>query len=141
MAHQASINRDNFKIDLIDKTGNTIDKKRMSSGEKQIYAFSMLEALGRTSGRNLPFIVDTPLGRLDSKHRTKLVKNFFPEIGEQVIVLSTDTEVDAQFYEDLSPYISKSYDIIYDEDKSCSSVQEGYFWTINEKEDKVELFA
>jgi DNA sulfur modification protein DndD len=101
----------------------------------------MLEALGRTSGRNLPFIVDTPLGRLDSKHRTKLVKNFFPEIGEQVIVLSTDTEVDAQFYEDLSPHISKSYDIIYDEDKSCSSVQEGYFWTINEKEDKVELFA
>ena len=141
MTHQANINRENFKIELIDKNGNIIDKKRMSSGEKQIYAFSMLEALGRISGRNLPFIIDTPLGRLDSIHRKKLINNFFPEIGEQVIVLSTDTEVGAQFYEDLSPHISKSYHMIFDDNKLGSVVQEGYFWPIKEKENKVELFA
>jgi len=141
MAHKVNINRSNCKIELIDKCGGIVDKKRISSGEKQIYAFSILEALGRVSGRNLPFIVDTPLGRLDSNHRSKLVKNFFPVIGEQVIILSTDTEVDENFYEELAPNISKSYEIRYSEDSSSSVIEEGYFWSENNKEKELELLA
>ena len=140
MAHKVRINPENFKIELIDKLGNTVNKKRISSGEKQIYAFSMLESLGKVSGRSLPFIVDTPLGRLDSNHRTRLVENFFPKIGEQVIVLSTDTEVDVEFYEALSPHIGKSYEIVYNESEGSSSVDSGYFWS-QHKEDKIELLA
>ena len=140
MAHKVRINPENFKIELIDKIGKTVNKKRISSGEKQIYAFSMLESLGKVSGRSLPFIVDTPLGRLDSNHRTRLVENFFPKIGEQVIVLSTDTEVDVEFYEALSPHIGKSYEIVYNESEGSSSVDSGYFWS-QHKEDKIELLA
>ena len=140
MAHKVRINPENFKIELIDKLGNIVNKKRISSGEKQIYAFSMLESLGKVSGRSLPFIVDTPLGRLDSNHRTRLVENFFPKIGEQVIVLSTDTEVDVEFYEALSPHIGKSYEIVYNESEGSSSVDSGYFWS-QHKEDKIELLA
>ena len=140
MAHHVNINRENFKIELIDKFGNIVNKKRISSGEKQIYAFSMLESLGKVSGRALPFIVDTPLGRLDSHHRTRLVENFFPKIGEQVIVLSTDTEVDSEFYEALMPHISQSYEIVFNESEGSSNVDSGYFWS-KQKEDKVELLA
>ena len=140
MAHKVRINPENFKIELIDKLGNIVNKKRISSGEKQIYAFSMLESLGKVSGRSLPFIVDTPLGRLDSNHRTRLVENFFPKIGEQVIVLSTDTEVDDEFYMALSPHIGKSYEIVYNESEGSSSVDSGYFWS-QHKEDKIELLA
>jgi DNA sulfur modification protein DndD len=100
----------------------------------------MLESLGKVSGRSLPFIVDTPLGRLDSNHRTRLVENFFPKIGEQVIVLSTDTEVDDEFYMALSPHIGKSYEIVYNESEGSSSVDSGYFWS-QHKEDKIELLA
>ena len=141
MAHHVKINRENFKIELIDKFDNVVDKRRISSGEKQIYAFSMLESLGKVSGRALPFIVDTPLGRLDSHHRTRLVENFFPKIGEQVIVLSTDTEVDAEFYEALTPHISKSYEIIFDESKGSSDIDSGYFWSNPSKENEIELLA
>jgi len=141
MTHKVKINRDNCKIELVDKLGNIVDKKRISSGEKQIYAFSILEALGKVSGRSLPFIVDTPLGRLDSKHRSKLVKNFFPVIGEQVIILSTDTEVDEDFYKELAPNIGKSYQIRYCEDTSSSVIEEGYFWPQNSKEKELELLA
>ena len=109
MAYQAKIDRINFMIDLVDKNGNKINKKLISSGEKQIYALAMLEALGKTSGKDLPFIIDTPLGRLDSNHRSNLVNNFFPVIGEQVIILSTDTEVDEQFYNDLNPAYPMGY--------------------------------
>ena len=140
MAHQVRINPDNFKIELIDKLGNIVNKKRISSGEKQIYAFSMLESLGKVSGRALPFIVDTPLGRLDSKHRTRLVENFFPKIGEQVIVLSTYTEVDSEFYDALAPHIGQSYEIVYNESEGSSSLDTGYFWS-KQKEDKFELLA
>ena len=124
----AKIDPQTFDVELTDKRGKTINKKKLSAGEKQIYAIAMLEALGRTSGRNLPIIIDTPLGRLDSKHRTKLVKNYFPTASHQVIILSTDTEIDEDFYSDLSPEISHAFSVDYDSSKGCSEFNEGYFW-------------
>ena len=141
MAYQAKIDRINFMIDLVDKNGNKINKKLISSGEKQIYALAMLEALGKTSGRDLPFIIDTPLGRLDSNHRSKLVNNFFPVIGEQVIILSTDTEVDEQFYKDLNPFVKTAYEIKYKDGNNSSTVTEGYFWNHDNQESVCELSA
>jgi DNA sulfur modification protein DndD len=124
----AKIDPQTFDVELTDKRGKTINKKKLSAGEKQIYAIAMLEALGRTSGRNLPIIIDTPLGRLDSKHRTKLVRNYFPTASHQVIILSTDTEIDEDFYSDLSPEISHAFSVDYDSTKGSSKFNEGYFW-------------
>lgn len=117
-----------FNVSLSDKLGNEINKKKLSAGEKQIYAIAMLEALGRTSGRNLPIIIDTPLGRLDSKHRTKLVQNYFPTASHQVLILSTDTEIDEDFYSELSPEISHAFSVDYDSKAGSSEFNEGYFW-------------
>ena len=124
----AKINPDTFNVSLVDGKGNVIDKKKLSAGEKQIYAIAMLEALGRTSGRNLPIIIDTPLGRLDSRHRENLVKNYFPTASHQVLILSTDTEVDEDFYKDLSPEISHAFEVAYDPEAGSSGYYEGYFW-------------
>ncbi len=128
---QAHIDPINFNVSLTDAHGKIINKKKLSAGEKQIYAIAMLEALGRTSGRNLPIIIDTPLGRLDSKHRTKLVKNYFPTASHQVLILSTDTEIDEDFYSELSPEISHAFSVDYDSKKGCSEYNEGYFWRAN----------
>lgn len=117
-----------FKVDLLTNNRMHIDKKRLSAGEKQIYALAILEALGKASGRRLPFIIDTPLGRLDSEHRQKIVTEFFPKVNEQVIILSTDTEVDENFFKDLEPHISKSYELKYDQASGATSVSSGYFW-------------
>lgn len=100
----------------------------MSAGEKQIYAISILEALARTSGRNLPIIIDTPLGRLDSKHRINLIRHYFPYASHQVIILSTDTEVDESFYQELNKYISHAYKLEYLSESACTVAIEGYFW-------------
>ena len=94
-----------------------------------------------TKGKDLPFIIDTPLGRLDSNHRSKLVNNFFPVIGEQVIILSTDTEVDEQFYNDLNPFVKTAYEIKYKDGDNSSTVTEGYFWNQEKQESKRELSA
>lgn len=132
----ASIDPTTFTVTLHRKDGTDIDKDELSAGEKQIYAISILEALARTSGRHLPIIIDTPLGRLDSIHRSKLINNYFPTASHQVIILSTDTEVDEDFYSDLSPNISHAFKLDYDTHNGCTHVKEGYFWRERQTEAK-----
>jgi DNA sulfur modification protein DndD len=124
----AAIDPNTFALTLYGKHGEVIPKKSLSAGEKQIFAIAMLEALGKTSGRNLPVIIDTPLGRLDSKHREKLVGKYFPTASHQVIVLSTDTEVDERFYDGLRPMLSHAYHLKFDPNEQCTTVEAGYFW-------------
>ena len=45
-------------------------------------------------------MIDTPLGRMDHTHRRNLVERYFPQASHQVILLSTDAEVD-QTYQQL----------------------------------------
>lgn len=130
----AKIDSVSFAVQLISGDGIEIDKNRLSAGEKQIYAISMLQALARTSGRNLPMIIDTPLGRLDSFHRKNLVQNYFPKASQQVVILSTDTEVDEQFYKDLFKDISHAYQLEYDPESGSTTEIEGYFWRNQEQE-------
>jgi len=129
----AKIDPNTFDVTLVDIDGIAINRKSMSAGEKQIFAFAILEALGKLSGKVLPVVVDTPLGRLDSKHRDKLVRHYFPEASEQVILLSTDTEVDEDFFDALSHDISHAYEIEFDQKTKCSTLSEGYFWNTNNK--------
>ena len=120
--------RTTFRVTLHRNDRSEIDKDELSAGEKQIYAIAILEALARTSGRHLPIIIDTPLGRLDSVHRARLISSYFPNASHQVIILSTDTEVDEDFYSQLSPHISHAYKLEYDANASQSKVVAGYFW-------------
>ena len=128
MSVSADINPETFHVALRNREGRLIDEDELSAGEKQIYAIAMLEALAKTSGRKLPIIIDTPLGRLDSKHREKLVNNYFPTASHQVVILSTDTEVDEQFYRDLNKHISHSYKLEYDPSTGHTTASESYFW-------------
>lgn len=126
--HSITIDPKTFKVTLVDKAGNAIPKEDLSSGEKQIYAISVLWGLAKTSGRPLPVIVDTPLGRLDSDHRKNLIQNYFPNAGHQVILLSTDTEVDEDLYAELQPNISHCFHLKYDDEERFTSFDKEYFW-------------
>lgn len=122
------VSPDDYSIKLQQSNGNYISKSELSDGEKQIYAIAMLMALARTSGNSLPFIIDTPLARLDSSHRKNIVSEFFPYASHQVIMFSTDTEVNKTYFGNLSPYISRAYRLSYDPNTISTTVEEGYFW-------------
>lgn len=122
------IDSHDFSISLCDRNGHPIPKAQLSAGEKQIYAISMLWALGRASGRPLPVIIDTPLARLDSDHRRLLVEHYFPHASHQVIILSTDTEVDQFYFDLLKPAVARAHNLEYDQLDSCTTVRQGYFW-------------
>lgn len=129
MISRVEIDPDTCVVSIYDSIGTKVKRSTLSSGELEIYAISMLWALAKTSGQQLPFIIDTPLARLDSKHRDNLIKHFFPVASHQVMVFSTNTEVDQQYFDLLRPYISQSYNLDYDEIAQCTVVKEGYFWT------------
>ena len=116
-----------FAATLIDRSGQEVPKTDLSAGEKQVYAIAMLWALARTSGRPLPMIIDTPLARLDSDHRANLVERYFPAASHQVILLSTDTEVDLQLLEGLGTSVSHAYRLDYDPKTGSTTASRGYF--------------
>lgn len=121
---------DEETLDILIKTihGNKKPHTELSAGERQIFATSLLWALAEISDRPLPFIVDTPLGRLDNDHRDNLITHFFPEAAHQVIIFSTDTEIDDDQYRKLEGYISQAYHLQYDEAEGRTIPSEGYFW-------------
>ncbi|MGL5968090.1 MAG: DNA sulfur modification protein DndD [Kluyvera sp.] len=130
----AHINPQTFDVELVDEKGSVINRKLLSAGEKQIYAIAILEALAKTSGRDFPVIIDTPLGRLDSQHRDKLINHYFPEASHQVVLLSTDTEVDERYFVDrLRDDISHAYEIVFNAHTKSSALKPGYFWELTKE--------
>lgn len=118
-----------FAVTLFDKAGVALPRHRLSEGEKQIFAISMLWGLARASSRPLPAVIDTPMARLDAMHRQHLVERYFPKASHQVVILSTDTELDKHYYDLLRPSLARAYQLDYDEKERVTVGREGYFWT------------
>ena len=125
---KVTIDEESFAVKLYNGNGDEITKNMLSKGELQIYATALVWGLAQTSGRPLPFMIDTPLARLDVDHRSTVVESFFPETSQQTIILSTDSEIDSHYYSKLKPYISKSYTITFDSSKGKTKIHDGYFF-------------
>ena len=108
--------------------GKPLALDRLSAGERQLLATSLLWGLAKASGRPLPTIIDTPLGRLDSSHRRHLLDRYFPVASHQVVLLSTDEEVDEASLARLKPFVGRSYTLTFDERTHSTTINSGYFW-------------
>ena len=126
LIHSIKIDPVTFEMSILNNSGKSIKPKRLSAGERQLLAVSMLWGLARASGRPLPTVIDTPLGRLDSKHRINLVEQYYPNASHQVLILSTDKEIEHKYYKSLKPFIAHEYTIEFDEAEKTSTIKEGY---------------
>ncbi len=117
-----------FRLELTGGNGQPLPFDRLSAGERQLLATSILWGLAKASGRPLPTIIDTPLGRLDSSHRRHLLDRYFPVASHQVILLSTDEEVDEASLARLKPHVGRSYTLDFDEQTHRTVIKPGYFW-------------
>ena len=122
------IDPNTFQITLLAPDGAIVPAERLSAGERQLMAVALLWGLAKASGRLLPAVIDTPLGRLDTAHRTNMVDRYFPHASHQVLLLSTDEEIDEAHYKKLRPFIGRSYLLDFDDVKSETRVRPGYFW-------------
>ncbi len=125
---KVSIDKETFEVKLFKGNDDEITKNMLSKGELQMYATAVVWALAKTSGRPLPFMIDTPLARLDEEHRTNLVENFYPNASHQIIILSTDSEINNSHYQKLKPHIAKSFVIQYDSDNGKTIQHDSYFF-------------
>ncbi len=105
-----------------------IDLNRLSKGERQIFILSLYWAIIKLSGQDIPFIIDTPYARIDANHRRVISEKFFPNISKQVIILSTDEEVNEEYYEIIKPFVAKEYLLINDENQNRTSIENHYFF-------------
>lgn len=122
------VDPETFEMTLTNSDGEPVPTSSLSAGEKQILAISLLWGLARVADRPMATVVDTPLGRLDSSNRQLLTDRYFPNAGDQVLLLSTDEEIDAKLYERLRPRIVRSYLLDYDETSRTTTVRDGYWW-------------
>jgi DNA sulfur modification protein DndD len=124
---EVKIDPDVFEVTLHDPRGRVREKRSLSAGEKQIFAISLLWGLAQASNVELPIMIDTPFGRLDSEHRTNIATHYFPQASKQVIVLSTDEEVDHEYVELLKDDIGRTYIIEHSDSERRSFIKQGYF--------------
>lgn len=96
---------ENYGLTIVDREGR--DVLQRSAGAEQIVALSLIDGLNRTARKTGPIIMDTPLGRLDLKHREQVLR-YLPEMGEQVILLVHEGEIRKdEIMESLSARIGK----------------------------------
>ncbi|WP_294353787.1 DNA sulfur modification protein DndD [uncultured Clostridium sp.] len=98
-----------------------------SNGEKQIYILCLIWAIIKSSGVEIPFIIDTPYARIDETHRNALTTTYLPNISKQVIILSTNKEIDSELYQVVKPYVCDEYLLLYNTELRKTEVKKGYF--------------
>lgn len=119
------IDPESFAVTLRDAGGDELRPGALSAGERQLTALALLWSLARAAGRPLPVVIDTPLGRLDAGHRRHVVERYLPAASHQVIVLSTDTEIDTELYELVKPAAGAQRQLVTDSD-GRTEILDGY---------------
>ena len=114
-------------LQYLDEKGDTVSKESLSAGEKQLMVIAILWALALCSKKKLPVIIDTPLSRLDSQHRASIISTYFPNASDQTIILSTDTEIDHNYYDMMKESVGDEFTLIYSEETKSTSIEKGYF--------------
>ena len=118
---------DTNKITFYDKNNSIIPPTKFSAGESEIIALSILFAVFNTVNSLHPIITDSPLNRLDKRHRSKVIDNLLKSSSRQIIFLSTDEEIENPDFYGLEQYIQSKKSIEYNNQKGSSSFSNRYF--------------
>ena len=121
------MNPKTLDIVYLNKDEKEVSKDSLSAGEKQLMVIAILWALAICSKKKLPVIIDTPLSRLDSEHRTAMITTYFPNASDQTIILSTDAEIDSTYYEMMKESVGDEFTLNYDDESRSTSIARGYF--------------
>lgn len=110
----------NFDISIF-KNDEKKSMHQLSAGEKQLLVASIISTIVRTSSRNIFIVFDTPVGRLDNEHMVRFYKNIMAESANQVIIMPTSKEINANVINTIKPQINECYTIVYG-DKGYSRI-------------------
>lgn len=113
---------------IFHKSGNEIYLNQLNTASKQVVVQVLLKALHEFGDYDPPVMIDTVMGVLDKESRLTVLENYFPELSDQTILLSSDSEIRPEAdYERIEPFISKSFTLVRDREKQFTTIAPGYF--------------
>ena len=114
-----------YRLDVIDRYGMAT-RPEMSAGERQVLSLAFIAGMAKVAreGETVPFVMDTPFGRLSSAHREKITEHL-PEIADQLILFVTDEELrdQDQARVNLAPKIGAEYQLIFNQQNSSTIIE------------------
>ena len=134
LAHKTLVKRIEIGADctvkLLGDKDRDVRTMDASAGEEQIFALALIAAIAKVSETRVPIVMDTPLARLDTDHRSNVLRYFAAQAGEQVIFLSQPDEVHGSYLKVVKDRVCKAYHIEFEElDNGVGKahVRNGYF--------------
>jgi DNA sulfur modification protein DndD len=99
----------NYGLSIIDEHGDEVTVR--SAGAEQVVALSLIDGLNRTGRAAGPVVMDTPLGRLDLKHRDNIL-TYLPKVTSQFALLVHSGEIRRETdLTALAPRIGTMYEV------------------------------
>ncbi|KQM32520.1 hypothetical protein ASF03_13765 [Rhizobium sp. Leaf68] len=102
---------DLYTLTFLDGTGQPVGRRSLSSGLKQLAATALLWAMKDIADTDMAVVIDTPLSRIDRQNQENMLRNYYPNLGEQVIILPTNSEIDRYKYTFLEDHVAVEYRI------------------------------
>lgn len=81
---------DNYGLTIVHRDGSDIPVR--SAGAEHVVALSLVAALQNNAQLRGPIVIDSPFGRLDGGHRSRIVE-VLPDMADQVVLLVYEEEL------------------------------------------------
>jgi DNA sulfur modification protein DndD len=114
---------DDYSLKVYDIFGEPA-RPDLSAGERQVLSLSFITAMAKSAGKEAPFIIDTPFGRISKKPR-KFIAEQIPDKVSQLVLFVTDTELTEESEKIFASKSSKVWSIHFDQKLSISTIEAG----------------
>ncbi|WP_247236435.1 AAA family ATPase [Telluribacter sp. SYSU D00476] len=125
---ELSENLANLTFKIFHKAGNEIYLNQLNTASKQVVVQVLLKALHEFGDYDPPVMIDTVMGVLDETSRSTVLENYFPELSDQTILFSSDSEIrPGSDLTKIESFVSKAYTLERDREQQLTRVVDGYF--------------
>jgi DNA sulfur modification protein DndD len=116
-----SIDPQTFEVKVRSEGGDLVESKKLSDGERHVMALSFLGGL-KDSTHEGTLIMDSPFGRLDQTHKTRLIEKI-PDLAKNVVLLVTDEDLRPDDWKNLTG-VQKKFLLDHDQRQKFSRILE-----------------
>lgn len=102
------ISEKDYGLSIMDIEGNIVMEP--SAGATQVLALSLIVALGKAGRPIGPIVMDSPFGRLDEEHRSRVLR-YLPHQASQLILLYHSGELQPSTIHTIKSNVGSSYSI------------------------------
>ena len=112
---------DTYALDVIDRFGGNA-LRELSAGERQVLSLAFIVAMTEVADHEAPLVIDTPFGRISQEVQEHLAERL-PAAAPQLVLLLTDSELDAGAEKILDEYVGRKAVLDFDESNSSTSLK------------------